>query len=119
MDEQAVAFALKNFENVDYVVSLYSMNVAWVSERAARALGYTRDELMGKFLRDMMQLTPEEIVKMSAEFEDGANIHGDSRTLIKKDGSTVQDIADIHLFSIGGEPFVAVVNSSSAAAAQS
>ena len=113
-DDAAVQYAQATYPDTDIVVSLYGMNVVWTSQAFAEGLGYSVKELTGKSLRDIMVLTPEQIVAMSAEFIEGKTIKDDTRMLVRRDGDHVEDHADIYAYMTNGEPFIAVVGSSTA-----
>lgn len=111
MDEETkeiLEMATKKFGAPDLIVNIYSMEFLWASEKVAKALGYTVQELSGMSLRKLMSFDHHEIMRMTMRIL-GKKTE-DTKILKKKNGEKVRAKGMVHSLMHDKEPYLVIVD---------
>lgn len=106
--KQLLKLARQKFGSPDFLISVYSMQFIWVSERAAQALGYTQQEFFDISVHKVMVFDKEEIMKMVTKFL--GKQKEDTKVLRKKTGEKVRVKGMVNSFTRDKEPYLVITN---------
>lgn len=94
------------FDNVEAIVSGFSMSVIWASPKLHKLLDYKEGELTDISINKLIKLNPLSITKMIADaVNDEAS---DTNKIIKKDGSEILLKTTAGITKYDNEPYIVV-----------
>ena len=103
-----LAYAKKKYKDVDALLSIYTIQILWVSPRVAKALGYTEKEMEDMSLREVIILDPLAVSTLVTGFF----LKKTERSAImrKKTGRRIKAIGEGAPFVYKKDPYVAALS---------
>ena len=98
----------KKFDQVDIVVSCYSLRIVWASEKFHGILGYSNGELIDISITKIVMLDSLATTKMVTNILAGKK--DDIRDLVRKDGQLVKLKIILNNLTYEEEPFVVMID---------
>lgn len=104
--DKIIKYAKEKYPNVEAVVSVYTMEMLWVSEKLAKVAGYSPEELVEKNIRDIVQIDIMRFMSLISGSD------GETQLIKTKSGKLIEGTTDVRVFMFNKEPYFATFNSS-------
>lgn len=103
MDEKIIEYVKSKYNNVSIVISIYTMRIIAVDSDFAKKLGYETTELIGKSIKDLVDLNADILMMIVSKFVGHSK---STQTLKTKSGGTVTIEGNIYHITFEGEEYV-------------
>lgn len=104
--DEIVKYAKEKYPNAEAVVSVYTMEMLWVSEKLAKVAGYSQEELVDKNIRDIVQIDIMRFMSLISGSD------GETQLIKTKSGKLIEGTTDVRVFMFNKEPYFVTFNSS-------
>jgi hypothetical protein len=105
--DPVIEYTKEKYKDIDMIVDVYTMHTTWASERMAKILGYTQDEITDMGIRKILDIDPAQAFKIAiTKFTGETN----ETSLTTKTGNKITCKANIHSYLYENTPYVAVLN---------
>lgn len=91
--------AKDKYPECEAVVSAYTFEIVWVNKKLADISEYTQEELIGRSIREIVDVDTETLLSFISDREN------ETQTIITKSGTRIEGTTSIKTFTYDDEPY--------------
>lgn len=95
------------FESIDVIVSVFSMQVVWASDKFSDIIGYSVEELINKHITKVLHVDLQVLLRDIVRTISGSK-KVDKKNLISRNGDEIPVSCNIHSSFYDQEPYIVV-----------